>query len=233
MRSDYCDGIDRRGFLRMGSVAGLSLAQLLQLQQTHGAESSAQKKDVNCIFIFIIGGMAHQDMWDPKPEAPAEIRGDFRPIDTKVPGIQVSDLLPRIAGVTDKLAILRSLTHGDPDHTAGYHVMMTGQHPGFGGNFNRNVLNNNMHPSFGSMMAKLGGSSGTLPPYISVPNFLNSGGPSFLGPSYAHSSSKPIQRLRSFLFVTLYFRRESQVTAACDDKLRCGPSITSNAALMR
>ena len=184
MRFRYCDGIERRGFLRMGSVAGLSLAQLLRLQQTHGIEGSP-KKDVSCIFIFIIGGMAHQDMWDPKPEAPAEIRGDFRPIDTKVPGIQVSDLLPRIAGVTDKLAILRSLTHGDPDHTAGYHVMMTGQHPGFSGSFNRNVLNNNMHPSFGSMVAKLGGNSGKLPPYISVPNFLNSGGPSFLGPSYA------------------------------------------------
>ena len=184
MRSLYCDGIDRRGFLRMGSVAGLSLAQLLRLQQTHAVEGTP-KKDVNCIFIFIIGGMPHQDMWDMKPDAPAEIRGDFSPIATKVPGIQVSDLLPRIAGVTDKLAILRSLTHGDPDHTAGYHVMMTGQHPGFGGSFNRNVLNNNMHPSFGSMVAKLGGSSGTLPPYISVPNFLNSGGPSFLGPSYA------------------------------------------------
>ena len=184
MRSRYCDGIERRGFLRMGSVAGLSLAQLLRLQQTHGIEGSP-KKDVSCIFIFIIGGMAHQDMWDTKPEAPAEIRGDFRPIDTKVPGIQLSDLLPRMAGVTDKLAILRSLTHGDPDHTAGYHVMMTGQHPGFGGSFNRNVLNNNMHPSFGSMVAKLGSTSGTLPPYISVPNFLNSGGPSFLGPGYA------------------------------------------------
>jgi hypothetical protein len=168
----------------MGSVAGLSLAQILQLQQTSGIEL-ATKKDVSCIFIFIIGGMAHQDMWDVKPEAPAEIRGDFRPIDTKVPGIQVSDLLPRIASVTDKLAILRSLTHGDPDHTAGYHVMMTGQHPGFGGSFNRNVLNNNMHPSFGSMVARMGSHAGTLPPYISVPNFLNSGGPSFLGPSYA------------------------------------------------
>ena len=184
MQSRYCDGIERRGFLRMGSVAGLCMAQLFRLQQTHGIEAS-QKKDVSCIFIFIIGGMAHQDMWDTKPEAPTEIRGDFRPIDTKVPGIQVSELLPRIAGVTDKLAILRSLTHGDPDHTAGYHVMMTGQHPGFGGSFNRNVLNNNMHPSFGSMVAKLGSTSGTLPPYISVPNFLNSGGPSFLGPSYA------------------------------------------------
>ncbi len=185
MQRRYCDGIERRGFLKMGSVAGLSMAQLLRLQQTHGIDATTSKTDVSCIFIFIIGGMAHQDMWDVKPEAPAEIRGDFHPIETRVPGIQVSNLLPRIAGVTDKLAILRSMTHGDPDHTAGYHVMMTGQHPGVGGNFNRNVLNNNMHPSFGSMVAKMGNSSGKLPPYISVPNFLNSGGPSFLGPSYA------------------------------------------------
>lgn len=180
----FCDGIDRRGFLRVGSLAGLGLADILRLQHAHAGDG-APKKEVNCIFIFIIGGMAHQDMWDMKPEAPAEIRGDFAPIRSRVPGIDVSEILPRIAGVTDKLAILRSLTHGDPDHTAGYHVMMTGQHPGFGGNFNRNVTNNNMHPSFGSMVAKLGSNSGRLPPYISVPNFLNSGGPSFLGPSYA------------------------------------------------
>ena len=184
MLPKFCDGIDRRGFLRLGSLAGLSLADVLRLQHATGADVTP-KKDVNCIFIFIIGGMAHQDLWDMKPDAPAEIRGDFRPIKTKIPGIDVSEILPHVAGVTDKLAILRSLTHGDPDHTAGYHVMMTGQHPGFGGNFNRNVLNNNVHPSFGSMVAKLGRNSGTLPPYISVPNFLNSGGPSFLGPSYA------------------------------------------------
>lgn len=168
----------------MGSLGGLSLAEVLRLQHAHAAEGTP-KKEINCIFIFIIGGMAHQDLWDMKPDAPAEIRGDFMPIPSKVPGIQVSEILPHVAGVTDKLAILRSLTHGDPDHTAGYHVMMTGQHPGFGGNFNRNVTNNNMHPSFGSMVAKLGHTSGSLPPYISVPNFLNSGGPSFLGPSYA------------------------------------------------
>lgn len=168
----------------MGSLGGLSLAEVLRLQHAHAAEGTP-KKEINCIFIFIIGGMAHQDLWDMKPDAPAEIRGDFMPIPSKIPGIPVSEILPHVAGVTDKLAILRSLTHGDPDHTAGYHVMMTGQHPGFGGNFNRNVTNNNMHPSFGSMVAKLGHSSGSLPPYISVPNFLNSGGPSFLGPSYA------------------------------------------------
>ena len=180
----FCDGIDRRGFLKLGSLGGLGLADVLRLQHAHAADGQPPK-DINCIFIFIIGGMAHQDLWDMKPDAPAEIRGDFSPIRSKVPGIQVSEILPNVAGVTDKLAILRSLTHGDPDHTAGYHVMMTGQHPGFGGNFNRNVTNNNMHPSFGSMVAKLGRNTGTLPPYVSVPNFLNSGGPSFLGPSYA------------------------------------------------
>lgn len=185
----YCDGIRRRGFLRVGSLAGLSLPQLLRLQAVSAAETSAGPalpgKDINCIFIFIIGGMAHQDLWDPKPDAPAEIRGDFNPIQTAVPGIQVTDILPHVARVTDKLAILRGLTHGDPDHTAGYHVMMTGAHPGTGGNFNRNKHDNNVHPSLGSMVAKAGESNGALPPYISVPNFLNSGGPAFLGASYA------------------------------------------------
>jgi uncharacterized protein (DUF1501 family) len=183
MRLPYCDGIDRRGFMRAGSLAGLSLAELLRLEHAQAAPEA--RKDVNCIFIFIIGGMAHQDLWDPKPEAPAEMRGEFSPIATAVPGMQVTDLLPHVAKVTDKLAILRSLTHSDPDHTAGYHVMMTGQHPGTGGNFNRNVVNNNVHPSFGSMVAKLGKSTSSLPPYISIPNFLNSGGPAFLGASCA------------------------------------------------
>ncbi len=184
----YCDGMDRRGFLRVGSLGGLSLAQILQLQQLQAQDTSSHalpKKDVNCIFIFIIGGMAHQDLWDPKPDAPAEIRGEFAPINTAVPGIQLTELLPNVAKVTDKLAILRSLTHGDPDHTAGYHVMMTGVHPGTGPAFNRLTTNNNVHPAFGSTVAKLGRNSGTLPPYISIPNFLNSGGPAFLGASCA------------------------------------------------
>jgi hypothetical protein len=183
MHPKFCDGIDRRGFLRVGSLAGLSLAQVMQLQAAQSADKP--RKEVNCIFIFIIGGMAHQDLWDPKPEAPAEIRGDFRPIGSVVPGLQVSELLPHVAKVTDKLALIRSMTHNDPDHTAGYHVMMTGQHPGTGPAFNRSVPNNNVHPSFGSMVAKLGGGTATLPPYISLPNFLNSGGPAFLGASCA------------------------------------------------
>ncbi|HUG93883.1 MAG TPA: DUF1501 domain-containing protein [Planctomycetaceae bacterium] len=179
MRSDDCDGLERREFLRIGSIAGLSLASLLRLEATCRAEAAS--RDVNCIFLFLIGGMPHQDMWDLKPEAPPEIRGDFAPISTAVPGLFVSDLLPKIARVTDKLAVLRSMTHGDSDHGRGYHIMMTGQAPG-AGEFNGNQ-NNNHHPCFGSMVARMA-RPGALPPYISVPNFLNSGGPSFLGPGF-------------------------------------------------
>jgi len=182
-RDNSNNQVARREFIRMGSLAGLSLAQLMQLQHAHAAPDAEKggKHDINCIFIFLVGGMPHQDMWDLKMQAPAEIRGDFRPISTKVPGIQVSDLLPKTAQVTDKLAILRSLTHGDSDHGRGFHIMMTGKKAGVG-DFNGNQ-NNNQHPCLGSMVAKLG-KPGALPPYISVPNFLNSGGPSFLGPSY-------------------------------------------------
>ena len=179
-------GVDRRGFLKVGSLGGLSLAEALRLQALSAADIPAEKrKDVNCIFIFIIGGMAHQDLWDPKPEAPAEIRGDFTPIQTKVPGLQLTNILPRMSQVADQFAILRGLTHSDPDHTAGYHVMMTGVHPGVGGNFNRNKQDNNVHPALGAMVSKVGGGNGALPPYISVPNFLNSGGPAFFGASHA------------------------------------------------
>jgi hypothetical protein len=175
------DKIDRRAVLRMGTLAGLSLPQILRLQHAQAAPK-AGKKDVNCIFIFCIGGMSHHDLWDPKPEAPAEMRGDFSPISTRVPGMQVSNILPHVAQVTDKLSILRGMTHGDPDHTKGYHVMMTGVNPGIAIPVTQN---NNTHPSLGSMVAKLGRNGSSLPPYISVPNLLNSGGPAFLGATYS------------------------------------------------
>src|SRR5436190_22516330 len=183
MTSPFCDGLDRRGFLRVGSVAGLSLANVLRLQAAQADPANARRRDVNCIFIFILGGMPHQDMWDFKPNAPAELRGDFHAINTNVPGIQLTDLLPHTAGVTDKLAILRSLTHGDSDHGRGFHIMMTGNIPG-PGDFNA-TKNNNVHPSLGSMVARISNRAETLPPYISVPCFFQSVIPSFLGPACA------------------------------------------------
>ncbi len=190
MLANYCDGLNRREFVRVGSLAGLSLAEFFRLQSAGAAErgndgsDAVAKKDVNCIFIFILGGMSHHDLWDLKPDAPAEIRGDFKPISTAVPGIQLSEILPDVAPVADKLAILRGMTHGDSDHGRGFHIMMTGQKATGPGDFNGNK-NSNVHPSFGSMVAKMTRARTPLPPYISVPNFIDSGGPAFLGASYA------------------------------------------------
>jgi len=156
----FCDGVRRRDFLTAGSLAGLSLADVFRLQNLQ-AEDRKLPDDVNCIFIFIVGGMPHQDMWDIKPDAPQGIRGDFQAINTAVPGIQISDVLPRISQVTDKFAILRSMTHGDSDHGRGFHIMMSGKKAGVG-DFNGNQ-NNNQHPCIGSMVAH-SGRSGAVPP---------------------------------------------------------------------
>ena len=170
---------NRRDFIRMGSIAGLGMADIMRMQHLCASEDQ-DRSDVNCIFLFIVGGMPHQDMWDLKSEAPSEIRGDFHKISTSVPGIQISDVIPRCATVVDKLAILRSMTHDDSDHGRGFHVMMSGKKAG-AGDFNGNQ-NNNQHPCIGSMVSHMG-DPGVLPPYIALPNFLNSGGPSFLGPA--------------------------------------------------
>ncbi|MDA0284036.1 MAG: DUF1501 domain-containing protein, partial [Planctomycetota bacterium] len=164
--------LSRREMLKLGSIAGLSMAEILHLQKIAPAADAKSRDDINCIFLFIVGGMPHQDMWDLKPHAPQGIRGDFDPISTTVPGIQLGDVIPQTATVADKFAILRSMTHSDSDHGRGFHTMMTGKKPG-PGDFNGNNKNNNDHPCVGSMVAKLG-KPGALPPYISLPNFLNS-----------------------------------------------------------
>ncbi len=181
MRATIGDKLPRRDFVRIGAVGGLSMAEFLRLQ--HAVAAVAPKRDVNCIFIFLIGGMSHHDMWDPKPTAPAEIRGDFAVARTAIPGVQFTEVMPGLCKVADQLAVLRSMTHGDSDHGRGYHVMMTGSTPG-PGDFNGRK-NNNTHPSLGSLVSRLGGGAGALPPYISVPCFLRSGGPAFLGASHA------------------------------------------------
>ena len=112
----YCDGIQRRSFLQIGSLAlgGLCLPDLLRAEQHQ--KSSGRPKSV--IMVYLSGGIAHQDTVDLKPEAPAEVRGEFKPIDTMVPGVQICELLPRLAVVADKLAILRSVIGQRDEHTS-------------------------------------------------------------------------------------------------------------------
>src|SRR5438046_1951843 len=111
----YCDGISRRSFLRIGSLAlgGLSLPHLLRAEQA-GKHSSRR----SVIMVYLSGGLAHQDTFDLKPNAPAEVRGEFRPIDTKIPGIRVGELLPRLARCMDKLVVLRSVVGLRDEHSS-------------------------------------------------------------------------------------------------------------------
>src|SRR5580698_5176845 len=116
----------RREILRAGSLGllGLTLPRMLQARSARPG-----RKAKSCILLFMWGGPAHQDTWDLKPSAPAEIRGEFQPIATRVPGIQICEHLPQLAARTDRLAIIRSMTHTDVNHLTSTHFLLTGQPP--------------------------------------------------------------------------------------------------------
>src|SRR5688572_9706261 len=120
--------LTRRSLLQAGGLGlfGLTLPQLLAAAETPKIKPGKAKA---VILLFMWGGPAHQDTWDLKPDAPAEIRGQFKPIATNVPGIQISEHFPKLAQQCDKLAIIRSMTHGNVDHTPSTHFLLTGQPP--------------------------------------------------------------------------------------------------------
>src|SRR5215204_4338356 len=112
----FCDGVSRRNFLKIGALGlgGLSLPQLLQAESASGIRRSHKA----VIMIFLPGGPSHQDMFDLKTEAPSEVRGEFKPIRTKVPGLEICEHLPLIASCLDKAAIIRSMVGAFDDHDA-------------------------------------------------------------------------------------------------------------------
>jgi hypothetical protein len=176
----HCDRLSRRGFLQIGGLAlgGLSLPQLLQAEAQNGIRRSHK----SIIMIFLSGGPPHQDMVDLKPDAPVEIRGEFKPISTSIPGIQVCEHLPGIAKMTDRLAIIRSLVGSEGQHSA-WQCMhgRTQQRQPNGG-----------WPSLGSTVAKLQGPTREgVPPFVGLsPKMITNtwaivGEPGFLGRKYA------------------------------------------------
>jgi len=178
-----CDGVKRRDFIQLGlgGMMGLGLCDLLRLRAAESARP-LPGKNVNCILIWMDGGPSHYETFDPKPDAPSEIRGDFKPISTKVPGLQFSESVPKLAEVADKLTIIRSICHKDPNHGGGNHYMMTGAPtpvPVACGAFVT------FHPSFGSMVSYERGIRQGLPAYVSIPEVSRSGGPNFLGGQHA------------------------------------------------
>ncbi len=188
----FCDGLVRRDFLRLG-VAGmfgssLSLASLMRAEAAPGARG-VKDTGVSVIYLFLKGGLSTIDTLDMKPNAPAEFRGDFHPIGTNVPGIEIGDALPKLSQQMDKICLLRGFGHKNSDHGPADHYMLTGYFPTAG--FNPSLTPNNQRPSFGSIIAKkLGGqakdrAASSIPPYVCLPQLSNSGGAAYLGATCA------------------------------------------------
>ena len=173
----YCDGLSRRSFLRVGSLAlgGLSLPQLLRAEQKTG------KSQRSVIMVYLSGGLSHQDTFDLKPNAPKEVRGEFNPIATNVPGIQIGSLLPRLAACADKYALIRSIVGLADEHSSFQNTT------GFG----MNATKREGKPHFGSVIAKVQGPADpVVPPFVDLfPTMqhkpYNSPGAGFLGRSAA------------------------------------------------
>ena len=176
-----CDGLRRRDFLQLG-VGSLGLAGMLQARALAGpalSRGSARPGDrVNCIMIWLDGGPSHYETFDPKPDAPVEIRGALDTIPTAVPGLRFSEAVPEIAKVADKVTVVRSICHKDPNHGGGNHYMMTGARTPVPVACGASVT---FHPSFGSVVSYQRGLRHGLPAYVSLPRVSRSGGPNFLG----------------------------------------------------
>ena len=176
-----CAGLPRRDFLQLG-VGGLGLAGLLQARALAGpalSRGSARPGDrVNCIMIWLDGGPSHYETFDPKPDAPAEIRGALGTIPTAVSGLRFSEAVPELAKVAGKVTVVRSICHKDPNHGGGNHYMMTGARTPVPVACGASVT---FHPSFGSVVSHHRGLRHGLPAYVSLPRVSRSGGPNFLG----------------------------------------------------
>lgn len=181
LRRSFCDGMTRRDMLRIGCAGPLSAA--LAWPNGVRGDSVPTKDDVALIVIFLHGGLSTIDTLDLKPHAPIEFRGDFSPIATNVPGIEVAEHLPRLSKTAQRFALLRSFTHTDSNHGPADHYMLTGYAPTAG--FNPNLKPNNQRPSHGSNIAKVKGSQRGVPPYVCLPQMHSSCGASYLGAANA------------------------------------------------
>ncbi len=178
-----CESVTRRDCIKLGlgALIGGGLVDALRLRGLAGT-AAGRKAKTSCILIWMDGGPSHYETFDPKPGAPKEIRGDYKPIQTKVPGIQFAEPMTKLAAIADKLAIVRSIQHNQGNHGAGNHYMMTGAPTRIPVGCGAFV---SFHPSIGSMVAQDRGSDRGMPPYFSMPSMARSGGPNFLGARYA------------------------------------------------
>jgi len=171
----FCDGMNRRNFLQVGAFgAGLTLADALRVQAASKKTNTPSRSMKSAIFIYLPGGPSHMDMYDLKPDAPAEFRGEFKPISTNVAGVQISEHFPMQAKMWDKLSVVRSLVSTD-EHSDS--LVMTG--------YPDRVNRISDHPSVGAVVSKMrGDSAGAVPPFVSLRGMSRGTEPGFLGVSH-------------------------------------------------
>jgi len=171
-RQRFCDGVTRRSFLRIGAFgAGLTLVEMLRLRALAGGAKGRPHKAA--IMIYLPGGPSHMDMYDMKPDAPREYRGEFNPIPTNVPGIQICELMPRQARMFDKLAVIRSIVSVD-EHSDS--LVMTG--------YSERANRTANHPSFGAVVSRVRSASADVPQFVSLRGMSPGTEPGFVGVSH-------------------------------------------------
>jgi Protein of unknown function (DUF1501) len=202
-------GVTRRELLRVGGLSGLGLTMgdLARLRAEDGPGTSAQHRGNSCVFIFLFGGPSHIDLWDMKPEAPAEIRGEFRPIDTAVPGIQLCEHLPLLAQRMDLLCLLRSMTHQMPVHGPACSEMYSGR-PYFGPPVTDQATPEDW-PSIAAMVQRYGPRRAGWPPSIVIPWFTQFAGQD--RPIAGQTGGRMGETFRPFLVKGDPSRRDFQV----------------------
>jgi hypothetical protein len=177
-RSADCSGVSRRDFLRVGGLAALGLSLPTYLRLQHAAASEAKRTGPNCILLWLQGGPSHIDTFDPKPDAPAEVRGEFGTIPTSIPGIRFTEHLPHLAKVTDKFSLIRGHDPRNGSHGVADHLMMSGH------KFNSALP----FPCFGSVVAKERGYVGGMLPFVqlgkNVDRRFNGGAAGFIGDQF-------------------------------------------------
>lgn len=176
-----CEGVSRRDCLKLG-LGSLLGGGFVNALRARGIADDVTARKTSCILVWLDGGPSHFETFDPKPDAPAEIRGECSPIQTKIPGAYFSENMIRLAEISDKLTIIRSVRHDQNNHGAGNHYMMTGAPTRIPVSCGAFV---SFHPSMGSVVSFERGAKDGLPPYFSIPDMARSGGPNFLGARHA------------------------------------------------
>ncbi|MBA4187947.1 MAG: DUF1501 domain-containing protein [Planctomycetaceae bacterium] len=167
----FCDGITRRDFVRVGAIgSGLTLADFLR--KAHAAEAKPAKA-TSAVVVYLGGGPSHIDTFDPKPDAPAEIRGEFKPTDTNVPGVRICEHLPKLSKLADTFAIVRGVSHSIAAHELGTEYLSAGNRP----------IPSLVFPGYGAVVSKEIAGDKELPHFVAIPSTAQKAG--YLGVRYA------------------------------------------------